>query len=328
MVAVPEEFLRTVFFLCIDEVGRDAVLRRTPVATGFFVRVPLEGSQSLAVDYLVTARHCLEEARAHGSGALFVRFNKKAGGFIEIETRVDDWIAHDSADVAAILALPSALPNGLTSADVETASLKLAHFVGPAPDYRFEGESGGIGEVNIQPRVGHEIFFLGLFTEHAGSERNLPIARFGHIARMPDLIEIKHGEEWFKTIAYLAEFHSIGGHSGSPVFFLYPMTVGTPRRDEATDTKWMQHDFAHVTGFMGLVTGHYPILADTTPGMSDTQVELNSGIAVVTPACVVKELLMRDDLREEREELREEVESRSPTPTLDFHSGSVPTSRG
>ncbi len=318
MVAVPEEFIKTVFFLCVDKLGDGGVSRRTPAATGFFVRVPLEGGQGLAVDYLVTARHCVEDARAGGSDALYIRFNKKVGGFTEIETRIDDWIPHDSADVAAIMALPSALPNGLTSADIETAGLKLAHFVGPGPDYRFVGESVGIGDVDIQPRVGHEVFFLGLFTEHAGSERNVPIARFGHIARMPDLIDIKHRDQWFKTIAYLVEFHSIGGHSGSPVFFLYPMTVGTPQRDEATDTNWMEYDSAHVTGFMGLVAGHYPILSDATSGMSDTQVELNSGIAIITPACAVKELLMRDDFIMKREKLRDKVESQRPTPTLDF----------
>ena len=320
MVAVPDDYAKTVFFLCVDKVGNDGVSRRTPAATGFFVRVPLEGSQGLAVDYLVTARHCIEDARADGSDALYIRFNKKVGGFAEIETRIDDWLEHDSADVAAILALPSALPDGLTRADVEAASLKLAHFVGPGPDYKFEGESGGIGEVSIQPRVGHEIFFLGLFTEHAGSERNLLIARFGHIARMPDFIEIKHRDQQFKMIAYLVEFHSIGGHSGSPVFFCYPMTIGTPRRDEATETSWTQYDAGHVTGFMGLVAGHYPILSDTTPKTGDIQVKLNSGIAIITPACAVKELLMHDDFIEKRKRLRDEVEAQRPTPTLDFQS--------
>lgn len=320
MVAVPEEFIDTVFYLCIDAVDGDGVMQRKPVATGFFVRVPVEGvGEALRVDYLVTARHCIDEARAQGAGGtVYIRFNKKAGDFAYIETDVDGWLEDDTADVAALMSLPSALPPGVTPSDVEAASLKLAHFVGPGPDYRFQGIADGIGEVDVQPRVGHEVYFLGLFTEHAGSERNLPIARFGHISRMPDLIEMEHGGVRFKTIAYLVEFHSIGGHSGSPVFFLYPMMVGTPQRDEKTDTNWMQIDQAHISGFMGLVTGHYPILSETTTEMGDTAVELNSGIAVVTPACAVKELLMREDFVEQRKNLRKSVESKGPTPRLDF----------
>ncbi|MCH7836255.1 MAG: hypothetical protein IH864_05245, partial [Chloroflexi bacterium] len=121
----------------------------------------------------------------------------------------------------------------------------------------------------------------------------------------------------------VVEFHSIGGHSGSPVFFLYPMTLSTPMRHEESGTNYMQYDQAHVSGFMGLVTGHYPIVAESANGLNDSRVELNSGIAVVTPACEVKDLLMRKDFIEQRKKLRKSVESKgSPTPRMDFGDAS------
>ena len=324
MVAVPEGYWKTVFYLCIDAPDGNGAMRRKPVATGFFVRVPLEGDgEALAVDYLITARHCIEEARAYGAGgSVYIRFNKKVGGFAEIATQVDDWVEHDTADIAALMTLPSVLPKGITPADLDTSSLNLSSFVGPGPHYRVKG-TGEFSGVDVQPRVGHEVYFLGLFTEHAGSDRNLPIARFGHISRMPDFIEIEHGSVRFKTIAYLVEFHSIGGHSGSPVFFLYPINIVTPVRHEENETEYPLYDIAHMTGLMGLVTGHYPIIEESRNSVGATPPELNSGIAVVTPACAIKELLMRKDFVNRRKELRKNVEKKgAPTPRLDFDSAS------
>lgn len=61
-----------------------------------------------------------------------------------------------------------------------------------------------------------------------------------------------------------------------------------------------------VTGFMGLVSGHYDIEQEakkTGDILGKVQVELNSGIAIVTPAEAVTQLLMREDLVEYRKKL-------------------------
>src|SRR5207253_3257650 len=68
-------------------------------------------------------------------------------------------------------------------------------------DYRYPSgieETGGVtlrrtGQGGFAPDpgaklevgVGDEVFFVGLFVQHAGEARNLPMARFGHISRMP-----------------------------------------------------------------------------------------------------------------------------------------------
>ncbi len=309
MVPVPEGFLRTVFFLCVEKEDEDGERRRQPHATGFFVRVPLLGDRQAGADYMVTARHCINEARPYDN--VYIRFNKKDGSFIELPTMVDDWTSHDSADVAALLAPRRVLPGGVTPRDLDTASLKLADFVGGGPEYEYVGEPPEVGPVKIQPRVGSEIYLLGLFSEHYGGERNLPVARFGHISRMPNPVQLESHGVRFEVVAYLAEFHSWGGHSGSPVFFLHPMMLETQVLDEGGRVRRTTLDLAHVTGFLGLLSAHYGIpekVEATGDMLGSMQVQLNSGIAVITPAHAVGELLMREDLVEQREALAKDVE--------------------
>jgi hypothetical protein len=317
MVAVPEGFTRPVCFLCVDKETAEGVIRE-PKATGFFVGFPLEGVPNTRIDYLVTARHCIEEARPYGT--LFARFNRINGGFVEVPTKPDDWLLHDRADVATMMMTPKALPSGMKASDFETSSLALSTFVGPGPDYMFRGDVPLLGEIELCPQVGNEIYFVGLFTEHYGEERNWPIARFGHSSRMPNEIEVEHGGTRSKITAYLAEFHSLGGHSGSPVFFFYPWVYGQQEVGTDGNLKSSLFDFVHISGFLGLVSGHYGIeeRAKTLGDVGEVQMQLNSGVAIVTPATAVLELLRREDLVEHRRLLREQIEARKPVPTMDF----------
>jgi len=318
MEAVPLEFLQTVVFLCVDE-ETESGLQRKPKATGFFVRVPIENMTD-SLDYVVTARHCVDEARQYGK--IYIRMNCNTGRFTEIPTDVKDWLIHDSADVATIPLLPTVLPPGV---QLEQISLKLADFVGNSPDYMYVGETQ-FGKVEIQPRVGHQVYFMGLFTQHYGQERNLPIARFGNISRMPgNVILVGADKTESEVIAYLVEFHSIGGHSGSPVFFMYPIMVRDQRLLKLTEDKSELNVcadviLAWVSGFMGLVSGHYDIEQEARKSgdiLGEIQVKMNSGIAIVTPAEAVSQLLLREDLKEYRLKLGKIVESKRAKPKLD-----------
>ncbi len=305
MVDVPNEYLSCVSFLCVDEPDNSGAIRPVPTATGFFVRVPLDSTPPAAIDYVVTARHCVEKARREGHDTIYIRFNKKTEGFIEVPTGVDDWLTHDTADVAAIHISPGALPDGLTVKHVDAVSLSPSTFVGPGPNYEWQGDIPGIGKKVIRFVVGHEIYLTGLFTEHYGKERNLPIARFGHISRMPGTVDIKSAGGSTQITAYLAEFHSWGGHSGSPVFFWHPMMVETEVTDGGGNTIRTTYDLMHATGFLGLIHGHYDIPSmQETKDVGELQLKLNSGIAIVTPAEAVRQLLMREDLVAEREKIR------------------------
>ena len=99
METVPDDYMKTVVFLCVDD-EVDGSISHIPKATGFFVRVRLENTPDCVVDYVVTARHCVEEARPYGQ--IYIRQNRKVGSFIEYQSKVNDWFLHDNADVAAI----------------------------------------------------------------------------------------------------------------------------------------------------------------------------------------------------------------------------------
>ncbi len=297
MVDVDDDFFSCVCFLCVDEPDDSGAIRPVPTATGFFVAVPLGSTPPASIDYVVTALHCIEKARAQGKNTIYIRFNKRPEGFIEVATSVDDWWTHDTADVAAIR---------LVAKDVDAVSLSVDTFVGPGPHYEWEGDILDYGKKVIRFVVGHEIYLTGLFTEHYGKERNLPIARFGHISRMPGTVEIKSVDGGRKQItAYLAEFQSWGGHSGPPVFFWHPMMVQTDVTDSGGNTIRTTYDLMHATAFLGLIHGHYDIQRmQETKDVGELQLKLNSGIAIVTPAEAVRQLLMREDLVKDREEIR------------------------
>ena len=82
MVRVPEDYLKSVVFLCVDKPRAGGIKGRVPEATGFFVRFAEK-------DYLVTARHFVEETYDYHD--LYIRFNKKDGEFVEVPTKRDDW---------------------------------------------------------------------------------------------------------------------------------------------------------------------------------------------------------------------------------------------
>ena len=324
MEAIPEEYMKVVAFLCIDDTTEQGI-RHVPKATGFFVNTPLEDSRNIAITYVVTARHCIEKAREYGQ--IYIRLNRKDGDFIELPTNIDDWYLSDSDDVAAIPFLRSDLPPSIKHTDLDIASFKTSDFVGGSPDYKFIGDTP-LGKVEIRPRVGHQVYFLGLFTEHYGETRNLPIARYGHISRMPDWLDSEIDNTRCHIVAYLVEFHSLGGHSGSPVFFLYPEILIEQVHLQLIDKKQLDIpadvNLGWVTGFMGLISGHYDIeqqARKTGDILGEIQYKLNSGIAIVTPAEAVMNLLMREDMVGYREKLRKDIESRKKMPTLDISDG-------
>jgi hypothetical protein len=73
-----------------------------------------------------------------------------------------------------------------------------------------------------RPHVGDEIATVGLYSTHYGELKNIPVARIGHIAMLPDEPVLTQRGEYLR--AYLVEVRSIIGLSGSPVFINMPET--------------------------------------------------------------------------------------------------------
>jgi hypothetical protein len=311
---VTDHHFKTVAFLCFDIERDPGVVERTPVGSAFFVLVQEE--PDIALGYVVTARHCIEGAAGR---PIYLRVNV-AGSFDDIETTPDQWICHDSADVAIAPFLASR-PGGYN-----LNALGLNEFVDS--DYRFQTEGAtwtGVTTGNLTPtnfigvQAGHEVFFVGLFVQHYGNKENLPVARFGQIARMP--VE----PVWFERpdgtyaeqLAYLVECRSWGGFSGSPVYWRHPSVLLVPLNlppDAPYDVQKLskngriliQSPDAEVSALLGLVSGHFDIkqkamVEGDIQGSITTAI--NSGIAVVTPAEAIRELLMREDVVEERKEV-------------------------
>ncbi|HXN13393.1 MAG TPA: hypothetical protein VN865_09820, partial [Candidatus Acidoferrales bacterium] len=308
---VHDQFLKTVAFLFLDESGK-----KMPVGTAFFVSVGADNAQYDYVQdiwsgefftYAVTARHCIEDNK--GDPPIFLRINLEGGGHKYLETRKGDWAVHPNADVAVRLLRYRECPSG---AALDTIAEPL--FVDP--DNRCRRAFGEIlprvgvshddaelidrsYKEGIEINIGDDLFFPSLFVHSAGQQRNLPIVRFGNIARMPneELIKLKsatRGE--FKTRAFLAEVHSWGGHSGSPVFWHYDLAL--PMQN------W-------VRALLGLVSAHFDIKGRVVK-TSEASMKLNSGIAAVTPIENVKELLIRPDAMRERIEEQQDRDRSEP----------------
>jgi hypothetical protein len=140
---------------------------------------------------------------------------------------------------------------------------------------------------------GDDLYFPGLFKHHKGTLANIPILRMGNIAAMPgELIDTAcYGQQR----AYLAEAHSIGGLSGSPVFIdlgLHRGGAGIVIRGDKSPGR---------VHFLGLIHGHFNSHggADSVndADMIGRLESTNSGIVIVIPGREIESVLDLPELR-------------------------------
>jgi hypothetical protein len=320
MVGFKEENLDIVVFVCVEEQQPSGDSVRVPRATAFLAVIKGEPPWT---GYVVTAAHVLEGI---GNRTFYLRFNTEAG-FDDVETSRDEWFIHDHADVALVriqwstYTIRSIHPEQFADADYnlrvqemrDAGLIQLPRFV-----------SGS----SIKIETENDVSIIGLFAQHYGRSKSLPVARAGTIARMPsEPVEFMHpGGSYSKANAYLVEFRSWGGQSGSPVlahrrlFHLVQVQVSSLPGNEGTgestsETISIQNPDSEVFGFLGLVSGHFDIEQHAqTSGdiLGSITTAINSGIAIVTPAEAVRELLWRDDVVEERKQAHDDaIQARS-----------------
>jgi len=258
-----------------------------PEATAFFVSVPPETPERPDHIYLVTVRHAL------GPPNLSLRFNNRQGtAQFERLPNASQWYCHqdEGVDIAALLL------------DEQYGWLGNVSYE-PIPISKFNRDTtyDAVG-------IGDELLITGLFVSQPGQTRNIPIVRSGIIAAMPEeeLRDVcPDGTESQPYIAYLAELRSTGGLSGSPVF----VVIGPARMVELnSNTPWEVAAGVGMISFslLGLIRGHwYQPTSITSRGnnaMYDSQAEgVNRGIAKVTPARFLEELLTDKQAKNERE---------------------------
>jgi hypothetical protein len=293
-VLVDPQFRKCVVTLWSDVPNKEAgvgVVTRAPIGTGFLVAVPV--SSTHRVVYVVTAGHVVTESRPYGP--VFLRINRE-DGMTEVEGAPDSWFFHRGTDIAiARLRLPGdhdvrwLLPDQLA-----TESYVAENKVGP----------------------GDDVFFSGLFVQHPGRERDEPIVRFGTVAAMPsDLVRIEVTQGTYRDVrAYLVEGHSWGGQSGSPAFLFY-------RIDRDPTEQGLVVGSSRFGRLLGIVQGHFDIprkVEKGEVGFRAGQVRLNAGIAIVLPAQNLLDLVIREDVVEDREQVTTEDE---PSGTADSATG-------
>ena len=322
-VQLTEKRLETVAFLCVEE-KTEAGLLVVPRATVFFIADPtVERPHPV---WAVTARHCIHEARA-GGGAMFVRVNA-GDSYRDIPTQADDWLESDDADVACCY---------WASTEGDVIAVPVTQLVGANYTYRFGhllvGDPNGPEPEDVY--VGAEVFFVGLFSQHAGRARNLPVARFGNVSRLPRepiLVDRPTGTE--SIDGYLVEARSWGGHSGSPTYWAHPVTqimelpkplAGNRAQRRQAERSGQQETLTvsrqqPLMALLGLVSAHFDIPREATMTgdiLGKAVTKLNSGMAVVTPAHFIRQLLEREDVRAQAEEYRRKQDP-EPAATMDI----------
>jgi len=277
-------------FIFIEEDGQSI-----PNGTGFFVGVKNEESPDNYNVYLVTAKHVLQDVNGNYLPIIVIHLNKLDGTSqlikIELNKNIEIFSHSDNdVDIACFNCLPD--QKVFDFKFIQNDLISTNEII----------EKNGIAE-------GEEIFFTGLFTSHLGQKRNQPIVRFGKVALMSEeKIEWKEKAKPAKFLdLYLFECQSFGGNSGSPVFFqLNPLrrpgqlSLGGP--------------VIFLAGVMrgSFLTGSELQIAETDNKIFSLQ---NIGIAAVTPAQKLHEILFSEKLIELRKSIKKNLPPSSAEPS-------------
>ncbi len=288
LMQIPDAIRKCVVFVCYESTAGIKL-----AGTAFLVSIPLEVPPGLQVVYLITAKHVIEWIRARSiDQKVYLRMNQKEKGAKLVATLIDSWVFHPKESNVDVAVLNWAPPSEVF--DYLTIPLDMA-----ATEEVIKREAIGVGD---------DVFLTGLFENHFGSQRNLPIIRVGNIASMPE--ERVHTEELGDIDAYLVEARSIGGLSGSPVFvYLGSMrTVGMSMQLGRAGPLFY---------WLGLMHGHFDLAkleGDALVEDSLTNLKINIGIAIVIPVWKILEVLNQEGLMKVRKEAAEQaIKKRSPT---------------
>jgi hypothetical protein len=258
--------------------------------TGFITVVPTEGlKQNFYFPYIVTNKHVVE------SGNTVARMTTRDGRRHIIETDEREWRFHPDGDDLAVLMI-SFDPNKLRFSHITLKHLLSKHDL----------MTQGIG-------IGDDVFVVGRFINHEGKQKNSPTARFGNIAQMPNE-PIRVGT--FDQECFLVEARSIGGYSGSPVFWhVLPFAGGAyrPKTNVQLGPLLLGVELGYIYDWVPVCdAAGRPINPNSS---HEQQVQVNSGMMIVVPAWKLIELLNDESLVAKRKEIENQVkEHENKTP--------------
>jgi hypothetical protein len=184
---------------CVVFVGAENARGFTPYGTGFLVRSVYSEDHHYSVTVIVTAMHVIQDIPGdHVS----IRINRKEGD-------------------ASVIRVPKLSVIEFTKADIAIIRQNIDPTIYKISSIGINRKDWGEAAKFWTPGVGDEVSTIGLYTSHFGYLKNVPVARIGHIAALPDDTE-KVMTHWGYVVGYLIEVHSLAGLSGSPVFVNIP----------------------------------------------------------------------------------------------------------
>jgi hypothetical protein len=266
-VRVPKEVLKCVAFIGEATRGEDGEVYGDLSATGFIVSVPSRHFAGLKHVYFVTAKHVAEDLKDKHP---YLLVNSKSGPPMRLSQFYPRWFFHPTDEKADVAVLQIA-----DHADADHLAVPIDMFV---------------NQLDIASRecvdIGDEVFVTGLFTLAPGQKKNLPIVRHGNVAMIPE--EQIQTDLGF-TDVYLVEGRSIGGLSGSPVFVRRTEMLSMQMPDGRKTVIGSPGPFK----LLGIMHGHWKIdQADINNIVfSHDPKGVNSGIAIVTPAIKLADIL-------------------------------------
>lgn len=277
--------------------------------TAFFVSVPSETDGQYF--YLVTARHVVKDVNDKDRATFYLRLNMVDYKRGDIKL-TGEWVCSKSKDVdVAVMSIEppdknhfiwDAIPYDLPT---ENSDRRIAYYSHKGRSNMFADQKA-IEAYKIG--VGDDVRVVGLFSEQAGKERNLPVARSGIIAAMPDEpleMEIERVKRKFN--AYLIEVRSIGGLSGSPVFVLNEII----HYDFEIHRSLPTSDYRYF--LLGMIRGSWIYRKQYSLGsVTEKDVdEINLGMAYITPIEDVLDVLYGEELMAQRKKDDEETPKQS-----------------
>ncbi len=270
--------------------------------SGFIVRFPLERNIEEYQLYVVTNRHVIERMANP-----VLRINDISNKFRSLETNKLRWVINDVDDLAVY-------PLTIPEEEFQIACVPVERFVTPHL----------MNSLNIGP--GDDVFMVGRFVSHEGTQKNTPSVRFGNISMLAE--ETTQNAFGQAQETFLVEMRSIPGYSGSPVFVILDPTLPRPRGsdnpEEAGPTyvspnpiltsssselgmyaqgihgPWLLGiDWTHIHNYLPILNkkGSSQNLDDHVEGQ---WVESHTGMSGVIPAWKIRQLLDIDELASQR----------------------------
>jgi hypothetical protein len=283
------------------------------LGSGFFAFID-DGNFSFT--YFITAKHVVWsegrrlDSRFPPDGEVTIRVSRIRGGLKEITTLRADWFYHEDrfVDLCAI-PISEEEHNYLSEGDV--SPINLATLAASSEDkvLRIPAEKLLLAD---------EVFIIGAFSQRLGDTKNIPIVRVGNIAAL-----CEEPIEWFspRHPAYLVETRSLGGISGSPVWFDPNTRIGRygrvwgPAVTTSTETgKSSEPTVILPYRLVGMVLGTWSSSAEVDFAAREerqTDADWNTGISVVLPDFAIWEFLMSKALKRQRAEAVADREQRS-----------------